>query len=89
VYDGVEFSFGSSGALPIPKKLSQMVMENGIDLGVAIDQFAQQTDVRSRQGTYGILTNDLITREDSFALSASFALMPLFNTAVYGVSPRN
>lgn len=88
VYDGADFSFGSSGALPVPEKLSRMVLDEGTDLGVAIDLFARQSDVRSRQGTYGILTNDLITREDSFELSASFALMPLFNTSVYGGQRR-
>jgi inosine/xanthosine triphosphatase len=83
VYNGESFRFGSSGALPLPDRLAKMVLEEGIDLGIAIDRFAEQTDVRSRQGTYGILTNDVITREDSFELSTSFALMPLLNSAVY------
>lgn len=83
IFDGSQFHFGSSGALPIPDRLARMVLEEGTDLGTAIDTFARQTDVRSRQGTYGILTNDIITRESSFELSASCALMPFFNGSVY------
>ncbi|MCK9409235.1 MAG: inosine/xanthosine triphosphatase [Bacteroidetes bacterium] len=86
IYDGTSFYYGSSGALPIPERLAQMVFDEGIDLGVAIDRFAQQTDIRSRQGTYGVLTDDMMTREDSFELSATFALMPIFNTPVYANS---
>jgi inosine/xanthosine triphosphatase len=83
IFDGSTFRYGSSGALPLPDRLARMVLEEQIDLGVAIDRFALQTDVRSRQGTYGILTKDIITRESSFELSASCALMPFFNGSVY------
>lgn len=84
VYDGKEFHYGSSGAIEIPQKLADDIMENGIDLGIAIDEFAKQVDVRSKQGTFGVLTNDLITREDSFELSTIFALTPYFNITMYG-----
>jgi non-canonical (house-cleaning) NTP pyrophosphatase len=58
-------------------------MNDGVDLGVAIDRFAEEVDVRSKQGTFGILTRDLITREDSFETAAIFALTPVFNKNIY------
>lgn len=83
MYDGKVIHYGSSGAVEIPQALSDEVFDRGIDLGIAIDGFAQQADVRSKQGTFGVLTNDIITREDSFELSTFFALVPYFNSQVY------
>jgi inosine/xanthosine triphosphatase len=83
-FDGSNTYFGSSGAVEIPDALSDTVMEQGADLGSVIDHFAGQSDIRSNQGTFGILTNDSVTREDSFEAATLFALTPLFNRAVYG-----
>ncbi|MCX6136473.1 MAG: inosine/xanthosine triphosphatase [Ignavibacteriales bacterium] len=83
IYDGSVMHFGSSGAIEIPFALSREVFENGRDLGMVIDRFAEQHDVRSKQGTWGVLTKDLVTREDSFAEAARHALMPFFHSTVY------
>jgi inosine/xanthosine triphosphatase len=83
VYDGERFSFGSSGSIEIPQTLSDAVVRDGADLGKVIDIFADQNDVRSNQGTWGILTGDLITREDSFELATLNALAPFFNKKMY------
>ncbi len=83
VFNGARFFFGSSGSIELPAELANTVMTEGVDLGVAIDRFAEDVDVRSKQGTFGILTRDLITREDSFETAAIFALTPLFNNAMY------
>ena len=83
VYDGERYSFGSSGSIEIPRALSDAVVRDGADLGHVIDIFAEQKNVRSNQGTWGILTTDLITREDSFELAALNALAPFFNKAMY------
>jgi inosine/xanthosine triphosphatase len=83
VFNGVQFYFGSSGSIELPNELAETVMNDGIDLGIAIDRFAQEADVRSKQGTFGILTRDLVTREDSFETAVTFALTPLFNSTIY------
>jgi inosine/xanthosine triphosphatase len=83
VYDGTRHAFGSSGSIEIPDALAHAVMEKGADLGVVVDGFAEQHDVRSRQGTWGVLTDDLVTREDSFELATFAALMPFFNHKLY------
>ncbi|MDE3057865.1 MAG: DUF84 family protein [Bacteroidota bacterium] len=83
VCDGTDFWFGSSGSIQLPLALSQAVIEEGKDLGKVIDGFAEQRDVRSNQGTWGILTSDMVTREDSFELAALNALAPLFNRKMY------
>jgi inosine/xanthosine triphosphatase len=83
IYDGERVGFGSSGSIEIPSALSDAVVHGGADLGEVIDSFAEQHNVRSNQGTWGILTNDLITREDSFELAAINAIIPFLNTSVY------
>jgi inosine/xanthosine triphosphatase len=83
IYNGEQVGFGSSGSIEIPSALSDAVVRGGADLGDVIDNFAEQHNVRSKQGTWGILTNDLITREDSFELAAINALVPFLNSRVY------
>lgn len=83
ICDATRHAFGSSGGIEIPAALARAVMEEGADLGVVVDGFAEQHDVRSKQGTWGILTNDLVTREDSFELATFSALMPFFNLSMY------
>ena len=86
VFDGTRVSFGSSGSIEIPPSLADAVVRDGADLGEVIDIFAGQMNVRSNQGTWGILTNDLITREDSFELATLNALAPFFNGRLYARS---
>lgn len=83
LYDGSTAYYGSSGALEIPASLQTMVQAEGLSLGEAIDRFMSGTDIRSRQGTYGALTNGIVTREDSFMTATMFALMPFLNGMVY------
>jgi inosine/xanthosine triphosphatase len=86
VFNGIRTSFGASGCIEIPEGLAREVIGKRVDLGIAIDSFAKQSDVRSNQGTFGILTDDLVTREDSFAVAALNAFMPFFNQKIYGTS---
>lgn len=83
IYNGEQVGFGSSGSIELPLSLSDAVVRDGADLGEVIDSFAEQHNVRSNQGTWGILTDDLITREDSFELAVINALIPFLNIKVY------
>ncbi|HTR80367.1 MAG TPA: inosine/xanthosine triphosphatase [Bacteroidota bacterium] len=83
VYDGRKQSFGSSGSIEIPAALTKAVLVEGEDLGKVIDLFANRHDVRSNQGTWGILSGDLVSREDSFELATLNALAPFFNEKMY------
>ena len=83
VFDGGQSSFGSSGSIEIPSALARAVVQDKADLGAVIDLFAEKHDIRSRQGTWGILTDDVITREDSFETATVNALMPVFNRKIY------
>lgn len=86
VTDGELESFGSSGAVPVPVSIARAVLAGGQSLGVVIDLVAQQRNVRSKQGTWGILTRDLVSRQNSFELAVLNAMAPFYNKTVYQIS---
>jgi non-canonical (house-cleaning) NTP pyrophosphatase len=86
--DGVKGFFGSSGCLPLPSELVRAVLEDGADLGPAADEFYGQQDVAGRQGTFGILTAELVTREEAFIRALLHALAPFYNATAYATRVR-
>jgi inosine/xanthosine triphosphatase len=78
-FDGTREAFGSGPAVQLPADLAGAVLE-GEDLASAIDRYAREHDVRSRQGTFGVLTHDLVTRADAFTLAVLVALAPWYNS---------
>ena len=75
--------YGSSGNVLVPDIIAQEVMKNGRDLSEVIDEVAEQRDVRSKQGTWGILTKDLLTRQESFEIALKAAFAPFYNAKLY------
>jgi len=83
VSDGKTTEFGSSPNLSIPDKLAQSVYSNNESLAVAIDRFSGLSNVRNKQGVFGVLTNDLLTRELSFKSALLAAFAPFYNRTTY------
>lgn len=83
VSDGRRGAFGASGAIPIPKAIAVEVIDRGRELAQVIDEFSQRSDVRSNEGTWGILTRDLISRKDAFKIALLNALAPFYNPRAY------
>lgn len=76
-------AFGQSGSVLLPDALADDVVGRGIELGVAIDSFAGQHGVRDAQGAWGVLTRNLITRQDAFRVAVVNAFAPFYNAALY------
>lgn len=83
VSSGEREAFGASGAIPLPPSIADPVLNDRRSLSDVIDQAARQNDVRSRQGTWGILSQELITRQASFETALTSALAPFYNAVVY------
>jgi len=83
VTDGRRGSHGCGGALEVPRAILESVVDHGVELSVAIDRFAGEADVRSRQGAWGVLTRGLVERTESFALATINALAPFYNSGAY------
>jgi inosine/xanthosine triphosphatase len=77
VADGLgRASFGRSGGIALPEALVKSVVDEGVDLAEAIDAFAGSSSIRDAQGAWGVLTRDLVTRQDAVRLAVISAFAP-------------
>jgi inosine/xanthosine triphosphatase len=83
VSDGARGHYGRSGSIELPEALAHEVLENGVELAVAIDRFAGAVGIRDAQGAWGVLSNDFITRQEAFRVAVIAAFAPFYNGKMY------
>lgn len=83
VSDGVRGHYGRSGGIEIPDPLAHEVLENGVELSVAIDRFAGAVGIRDAQGAWGVLSRNFITRQEAFRVAVIAAFAPFYNERMY------
>jgi inosine/xanthosine triphosphatase len=89
VSDGRRGSFGMSPSIEVPERIVKDVISGKRELGLVIDEVAGARDVRSRQGAWGVLSRDLITRSMSFEFALIAAFAPFYNSELYeGLTTR-
>ncbi len=76
-------AFGQSGAVEMPEALAAEVLDRGTELSAAIDAYAGGRGIRDAQGAWGVLTRNMITRQDAFRVAVVSAFAPFFNKAMY------
>jgi len=76
-------AYGQSGSISIPAPLAAEVLDRGVELAAAIDAYVGGHGIRDAQGAWGILTRNLITRQDAFRVAVINAFAPFFNAALY------
>ena len=81
--DGINGSFGSSPSISVPDALAKKVIEGRRELGLVIDEVSGKRDTRSREGAWGVLSRDLVTRSLSFELALIAAFAPFYNPELY------
>lgn len=81
--DGTRGAFGATPSITVPESLARKVIEGRRELGLVIDEVAGKRDVRSKQGAWGILTRDLVTRSMSFEIALIAAFAPFYNRDLY------
>jgi len=81
--DGRNGTFGATPSISVPASLAKKVIEGRRELGLVIDEVAGIQDVRSRQGAWGILSRDLVTRAMSFEVALIAAFAPFYNKEMY------
>lgn len=84
VSDGSRGYYGRSGGIELPEELAHEVLERGFDLSDAIDRFAGAVGIRDGQGAWGVLSADLIQRDESFRIAVISAFAPFYNAKMYG-----
>lgn len=85
--DGTRASFGATPSVRVPPHIVRVVEGSGRELGDVIDEVANERDVRSRQGAWGILSRDVLTRSMSFEAALVAAFAPFYNARLY--TPEN
>jgi len=83
VTNGTRGHFGCGGSMELPEALAEQVLSRGRELGLAIDEFAGSIGIRDGQGAWGILSGNLISRQESFRLAAIAAFAPFYNARIY------
>ncbi len=83
VSDGARGHYGRSGSIELPEELAHEVLENGVELAVAIDRFAGAVGIRDAQGAWGVLSNNFITRQEAFRVAVIAAFAPFYNAKLY------
>jgi inosine/xanthosine triphosphatase len=81
-------AFGQSGAVEMPEALAAEVLDKGTELSAAIDAYAGGRGIRDAQGAWGVLTRNMITRQDAFRVAVVSAFAPFFNSSMYLDSSR-
>jgi inosine/xanthosine triphosphatase len=76
-------AYGQSGGVLLPQALAKRVVDEGAELAEAVDAFAGSQGIRDSQGAWGVLTRNLITRQDAFRTAVISAFAPFFNAAMY------
>jgi inosine/xanthosine triphosphatase len=84
VSDGTQGFYGRSGGIELPEELAHEVLERGFDLSEAIDRYAGAVGLRDGQGAWGVLSGDLIQRDESFRVAVITAFAPFYNAKLYG-----
>jgi inosine/xanthosine triphosphatase len=75
--------YGRSGAILLPEALAAEVLDRGLELSHAIEEFTGLQGVRDAQGAWGVLTKNLIDRQESFRIAVISAFSPFFNAEIY------
>lgn len=81
--DGKNGAFGASPSITVPNALAKKVIEGRQELGLVIDEVSGKRDTRSREGAWGVLSRDLVTRSLSFELALIAAFAPFYNPRIY------
>jgi len=83
VSNGTQGHFGCSGSIELPEALAEEVLVRGTELAEAIDRYAGVVGIRDGQGAWGVLSADLISRQEAFRVAVVAAFAPFYNARMY------
>ncbi|HET9480066.1 MAG TPA: inosine/xanthosine triphosphatase [Pyrinomonadaceae bacterium] len=81
--DGERSAFGAAPSISVPAEIVKSVVQGRRELGAVIDEVTGGRDIRSKQGAWGVLSRDLVTRSLSFELALIAAFAPFYNPKFY------
>ncbi len=82
ISNGDKLALGRTGSFELPPEIAQLVIQ-GLELGDADDQVFKASNSKQQNGAVGLLTHDLITRQQLYQHAIMLALIPFLNTELY------
>src|SRR5690242_1891880 len=79
--------YGRSGGILLPEALAVEVLDRGMELSHAIEAYTRIRGVRDSQGAWGVLTKNLINRQEPIRVAVISAFAPFFHTPRYREAP--
>ncbi|MCA1631499.1 MAG: DUF84 family protein [Acidobacteria bacterium] len=67
----------------MPAHIVREVVVGRRELGEVIDEVAGERDVRSKQGAWGVISRELLTRAQSFESALVAAFAPFYNAELF------
>jgi len=83
IYNGKIYSNAGSLVLPFPKELGNHIFETREELGPLMDELMQDFEINKRQGSVGVMTNNVISRSHVFTDAIIAGFMEFHNTFFY------
>lgn len=79
IFDGEQHHLGISSAFRIPKSVSTLILEEGLDLNQAMKkcEFTENSQLGASEGTVGLFTNGRVPRKDYCKQSLTTALISI------------
>ena len=81
--NGERSAFGAAPSISVPPEIVKNVVQGRRELGAVMDEVTGARDVRIKQGAWGVLSRDLVTRSMSFELALIAAFAPFYNPKFY------
>lgn len=78
-----QVSQGRSAGFMLPPAAEKLLQE-GLELGHAMDRWADQTNTKQKGGAVGLLTGGLITRTTLYVPAVTLALIPFLTEGKWG-----
>lgn len=79
VRTGDQIGEGQTGVFYLPQEVTRLIVDEGLELGVADDRVFQRQNSKQQTGSIGLLTNDVITRTTYYIPAVIMALIPFKN----------
>lgn len=76
---GEQIGTGQTGVFYLPQEVTRLIVDEGLELGVADDRIFQRSNSKHNSGSIGLLTNDAITRTTYYIPAVIMALIPFKN----------
>lgn len=82
VSDGKKHALGRTGSFELPPEIARLIA-SGLELGDANDEVFKKENSKQKNGAVGLLTNDLLTRQQLYQHGLVLALIPFLNKKLY------